>query len=122
MRWRKIVTVYKFALADASFERSPGQQADIFTGNVLDQRHGGPVTVGFGRYGPNQILETTIAVHDTMVILEGGLSVTSNGETFNAGPGEIIAMQDGDRVTIRSHEEGAVTAYVTYPHWQEAES
>jgi len=21
-------------------------------------------------------------------------------------------------VTIRSHEEGALTAYVTYPHWQ----
>ncbi len=74
------MTVYKFGLADASFQRSPGQQADIFTGNVLDQRHVGPVTVGFGRYGPNQILETTIAVHDTMVILEGGLSVTSNGK------------------------------------------
>jgi ethanolamine utilization protein EutQ (cupin superfamily) len=38
-------------------ERSPGQDGDIFTGNVLDQRHGGPVTIGFGRYGPNQILE-----------------------------------------------------------------
>jgi ethanolamine utilization protein EutQ (cupin superfamily) len=36
-----------------------------------------------------------------------------------AGPGEIIAMQKGDRVTIRSHEEGALTAYVTYPHWQQ---
>jgi hypothetical protein len=24
-------------------------------------------------------------------------------------------------VTIRSHEQGAVTAYVTYPHWQEAQ-
>lgn len=30
-------------------ERSLGQDGDIFAGNVLDQRHGGPVTIGFGR-------------------------------------------------------------------------
>ena len=23
------------------------------------------------------------------------------------------------RISLRSYEEGAVTAYVTYPHWQE---
>jgi ethanolamine utilization protein EutQ (cupin superfamily) len=28
-------------------------------------------------------------------------------------------MPKGTRVTIRSHEAGAVTAYVTYPHWQQ---
>lgn len=29
-------------------------------------------------------------------------------------------MPKGAAVVIRAHEEGAVTAYVTYPHWQEA--
>ena len=29
-------------------------------------------------------------------------------------------MPKGKAVTIRSHEEETVTAYVTYPHWQEA--
>ncbi|HEY9567155.1 MAG TPA: hypothetical protein VIR38_03620 [Thalassobaculum sp.] len=111
--------VHKFALADASLERSPAQDGDIFVGNLLDQRHGGPVTIGFGRYGPNQTLTETMAVHDTMVILEGTLTVSDDHASVTAGPGEIVAMQKGDKVTIRSHADGAVTAYVTYPHWQQ---
>ncbi len=113
--------VRKFAVADAAFERSPGQDADIFAANMIDQRHGGPVTIGFGRYGPDQVLEAEIAVHDTMMILEGGLSVSTEDGTLTAGPGEIVYMPKGAKVTIRAQAKGAVTAYVTYPHWQEAE-
>lgn len=116
------MTIHKFAIADASLERSPGQDGDIFTGNLLDQRHGGPVTIGFGRYGPNQTLKETMAVHDTMVILEGKITVSDDHGSVTAGPGEIIAMQKGDKVTIRSHKEGTVTAYVTYPHWQQPDA
>ena len=112
--------VRKFAIGDASFDRSPGQDGDIFAGNVIDQRHGGPVTIGFGRYGPNQNLDEKLSVDDVMLVLEGKLSVTSDGNTVTAGPGEIVYMPKGETVTIRSHEQGAVTAYVTYPHWQEA--
>lgn len=112
--------VRKFAVADASFERSPGQEADIFTANLVDQRHGGPITIGYGRYAPDQSLAETIAVDDVMVVIEGRLSVSGDGGTVTAGPGEIIYMPKGEKVIIRSHEEGAVTAYVTYPHWQEA--
>jgi ethanolamine utilization protein EutQ (cupin superfamily) len=114
------MAVQKFAASDASFERSPGQEADIFAGNVIDQRHGAPVTIGFGRYDPFQSLEEVLAVHDTMVILEGRITVTTENGTVTAGPGELIYMPEGEKVTIRSHEEGALTAYVTYPHWQEA--
>ncbi|WP_441235519.1 cupin domain-containing protein [Bradyrhizobium sp. 930_D9_N1_4] len=114
------MTVRKFAIADAAFERSPGQDGEIFAGNVIDQRHGGPVTIGYGRYGPNQNLDEKLTVDDVMLVLEGKLSVTSNGSTVIAGPGEIVYMPKGETVTIRSHEQGAVTAYVTYPHWQEA--
>jgi ethanolamine utilization protein EutQ (cupin superfamily) len=112
--------VHKFGVADAPFERSPGQDGEIFAGNVIDQRHGGPVTIGFGRYAPNQSLHEKLAVDDIMLVLEGKLSVTSDGSTVTAGPGEIVYMPKGETVTIRSHEQGAVTAYVTYPHWQEA--
>ena len=112
--------VRKFALADASLERSPGQDGDIFAGNVIDQRHGGPITIGYGRYGPNQSLDETLAVDDVMIVLEGRLSVSTKAGTVTAGPGEIVYMPKGETVTIRSHEQGAVTAYVTYPHWQEA--
>ena len=114
------MTVRKFAMTDASFERSPGQDVEVFTGNVIDQRNGGPITIGFGRYGPNQSIDETLAVDDVMVVLEGRLSVSAGASTITAGPGEIVYMPKGQSVTIRSHEQGAITAYVTYPHWQEA--
>ena len=113
--------VRKIVMSEASFERSPGQDGDIFAGNVVDQRDGGPVTIGYGRYGPDQTLEAEIAVDDVMIVLEGRVSVSSGAGTFTAGPTEIIYMPKGERVTIRSHEEGAITAYVTYPHWQVAD-
>jgi ethanolamine utilization protein EutQ (cupin superfamily) len=114
------MTVRKFAVTDASFERSPGQDAQVFAGNVIDQRHGSPITIGYGRYEPNQSLDETLAVHDVMVVLQGQVSVSTSAGTVTAGPGEIVYMPKGEAVTIRSHEQGAITAYVTYPHWQEA--
>ncbi len=111
--------VRKFTLADASFERSPGQDGEVYFANMIDQRHGGPITIGFGRYGPNQIIDEKLVVDDVMIVLEGQLSVSSGAATHTAGPGEIIHMPKGEAVTIRSHDQGAVTAYVTYPHWQE---
>ena len=112
--------VRKFAIANASFERSPGQDGDFFAGNVVDQRNGGPITIGYGRYGPEQSINETLAVDDVMIVLEGQLTVSSAGGSMTAGPGEIVYMPKGEKVTIRSHGQGAVTAYVTYPHWQEA--
>lgn len=125
--WARVVAdkdedmnVRKFTIADAPFERSPGQQGDVFAGNLVDQRDGGPVTIGYGRYAPGQSISETLAVDDVMVVLEGRLSVSTDAGTVIAGPGEIVYMPKGTVVTIRSHEEGALTAYVTYPHWQEA--
>ncbi len=112
--------VRKFAVTDASFERSPGQDAGVFAGNVVDQRDGAPITIGYGRYDPDQSIDEEIAVDDVMIVLEGRVSVSSDAGTVTAGPGEIIHMPKGQSVRIRSHEQGALTAYVTYPHWQEA--
>jgi ethanolamine utilization protein EutQ (cupin superfamily) len=55
-----------------------------------------------------------------MIVLEGQLTVFSAGGSMTAGPGEIVYMPKGEKVTIWSHEQRAVKAYVTYPHWQEA--
>lgn len=55
-----------------------------------------------------------------MIVLEGRLSVSTKSTTLSASPGEIVYMPRGESVAIRSHEEVAVTAYVTYPRWQEA--
>ncbi len=59
----------------------------MFAGNVIDQRHGGPITIGYGRYGPNQSINETLAVDDVMVVLEGRLTVSTNASTMTAGSG-----------------------------------
>lgn len=112
--------IRKFAASEANYERSPGQDDEVFTADMIDQRHGGPVTIGFGRYGPNATLTEEMAVDDTMIVLEGRLTVSAGGTSVTGGAGEIINMPKGETVTIKAHENGAVTAYVTYPHWQEA--
>ena len=112
--------VKKFNVADAFFERSPGQDGDVYTANLVDQRHGGPITIGYGRYAPNQELNEIMAVDDVMVVLEGQLSVSSSEGTVTAGPSEVVYMPKAADVTIRSHDRTVVTAYVTFPHWQDA--
>ncbi|WP_292148226.1 hypothetical protein [Mesorhizobium sp.] len=46
------------------------------------------------------------------------MSGKSTGVTV--GPGELVHMPKGQKVTICWHKQGAVTSYVTYPHWREA--
>jgi len=106
--------------ADASFERSPGQDADVFAANLVDERHGGPITIGYGRYGPDQGLQETMAVDDVMIVLDGQLTITADGEVRTAKAGDIVYMPKGEAVEIRAHDQGALTAYVTWPHWKSA--
>lgn len=113
------MAVRKITISDAAFERTPGQDAEVFQGNVVDQRHGGPVTIGYGRYGADESIDEDIKVDDVMIILEGQITVSSDAGTETAGPGEIIYMPKGSSLSIRAGATGAVTAYVTYPHWQD---
>lgn len=112
--------VQKFSPSDADLVKSPGQDAEIYVGNLVDQRHGGPVTIGYGKYAPGQSLTETMAVHDTMIVLHGRLTVSTTDGTVTAGPGDIVYMPEGQSVTITAAGEGALTAYVTYPHWEES--
>lgn len=111
--------VRSFTIDDARFERSPGQDGGVFTANLVDERHGAPVTIGYGRYDPNESLTETMAVDDVMIVLEGSLEITSNGASAAVGPGGIVHMPKGEAVTIIAQGKGATTAYVTYPHWRE---
>lgn len=112
--------VRKFSPADAPFERSPGVEDDIDVGNLIDETDGAPITIGYGRYGPNSTLTDDIVVDDVMIVLEGRLTVTAGEDVMTAGPGDIVHLARGNRVTIRAHEDGALTAYVTWPHWRTA--
>lgn len=112
--------VQKFSISNAEFVKSPGQDADIYVGNLVDERSGGPVSIGYGRYAPGQSLTETMAVDDTMIVLEGRLSVSTSDGTVTAGPGDIVYMPKGQSVTITTEGESATTAFVTYPHWAEA--
>jgi ethanolamine utilization protein EutQ (cupin superfamily) len=116
------VELRKLTLAEAKMEATPGQSGEIFAGNLVDERHGGPVTVGYGRWGAHSILEQVMAVDDIMIVLSGRLSVSSASGAVEIGPGDIAYMPKGEKVTIRAYEQETVTAYVTYPHWREAEA
>jgi ethanolamine utilization protein EutQ (cupin superfamily) len=65
-------------------------------------------------------LTEKIAVDDVMIILEGGVRMISNGPSWNVGPLGIVHMPRGEIGTITATDEGAVTAYDTYPRWNEA--
>jgi ethanolamine utilization protein EutQ (cupin superfamily) len=51
------------------------------------KRHGAPITLGFGRYAPNQSMSETIAVDDVMVVLQGRLTITSGDLEMKAEAG-----------------------------------
>ncbi len=36
----------KFSVEDTKLVRSPGQDADVFVGNLVDETDGGPITIG----------------------------------------------------------------------------
>jgi ethanolamine utilization protein EutQ (cupin superfamily) len=114
------VKVAKFTVADAPFERAPGQAGDVLLGNVVDEQDGGPITVGFGRYGSNQTLEDMVVADEAMVVTKGRLTVRSDDGEAAAGPGEVLYLPPGTGVVIAAHEEGAEIFYVTYPHWRTA--
>lgn len=109
-----------FTIADALMARSPGQEGEIFAGDVVDEKDGGPISIGYGRYSPNETLTETMAVDDVMIVLEGELTVSTEATAVTARPGGIVHMPKGETVTIRSGPQGALTAYVTCPHWRTA--
>jgi uncharacterized cupin superfamily protein len=59
-----------------------------------------------------------MAVDDIMVILAGRLTVSSEDGTVTARPGDIVHMPKSETVTIRSREQGAMTACVSCPQWR----
>jgi ethanolamine utilization protein EutQ (cupin superfamily) len=83
------MNVLKFSVGDASLERSPGQDGEISVSELVNGRDAGPVTIGYGRWGPGETLEETLAVDDVMILLEGRLTVSWAGQNMTAEPGRL---------------------------------
>lgn len=103
---RANVDVARFTVADAPFDRAPGQDGDVFLGNVLDGKGGGPITVGFGRYGPSQTLDDMVVADEAMVVTRGRLTVRSDDGEVTADSGEVVYLPRGAAVVSTAHEEG----------------
>jgi len=69
----------------------------------VDETSGSPIAIGNGKYA----LET-MAVDETMIVLEGRLSVSTRDGTVTAGPGDIIY---GAGRYDHNRGEGAVTTF-----------
>ena len=69
------MNVRKFAISDARFDRSPGQEGEAFVANVVDQKDASPITIGYGRYGPDQSMDEEIAVDEQEIVKRARLAV-----------------------------------------------
>lgn len=110
----------KFSISDAELVKSPGQDADIYVGNLVDERNGGPVSIGYGRYAPGQSLTETIAVHDTMIVLEGRFVRINQRWHGHRRTRRHRLHAEG---SVRDHHDrgrGCDDGFRAYPHWGEA--
>ena len=67
----KVMKVRKFNVASANLVRSPAEDGDIVIRNLVDEKDGVPITIGYGRYGPGKSLTKTMD-DDVMFVLEVG--------------------------------------------------
>ena len=76
------------------------------------------MTAGYIRLDPGYHREIESPVDEVELFLEGSLTYTAEGTTFNAQKGDIVFIKKGTTATF-STEEGCLAFYVTYPLFQE---
>jgi len=76
------------------------------------------MTAGYIRLDPGYHREIESPVDEVDLFLEGSLTYTAEGTTFNAQKGDIVFIKKGTMATF-STEEGCFAFYVTYPLFQE---
>ena len=76
------------------------------------------MTAGYIRLDPGYHREIESPVDEVDLFLEGSLTYTAEGTTFNAQKGDIVFIKKGTTATF-STEEGCLAFYVTYPLFQE---
>jgi ethanolamine utilization protein EutQ (cupin superfamily) len=92
----------------------------IFLADVVNSSSGDTMSVWFGRYGPGESNEWTLAYDEVIFVIEGRFTVRDADGAKTARPGEVIFLTKGAKVTYEA-EVGTRLAGATYPHWQDAQ-
>ncbi|MGH7721134.1 MAG: cupin [Gemmatimonadaceae bacterium] len=92
----------------------------IFLADVLDSSNSDTMSVWFGRYGAGESNEWIVTYDEMIVVIKGRYTVRGDDGAKTAGPGEVIFLTKGTKVTYSAEEETHVVGS-TYPHWQDAQ-
>lgn len=92
----------------------------IFLADVLDSSNSDTMSVWFGRYGAGELNEWTVTYDEMIVVIQGRFTVRGDDGKASAGPGEVIFLTKGTKVTYEA-EEATHLVGATYPHWQDAQ-
>lgn len=92
----------------------------IFLADVLDSSNSENMSVWFGRYGAGESNEWIVTYDEVIFVIEGRFTVRGEDGAKTAGPGELIFLTKGTKVTYLA-EVPTLVAGATYPHWQDAQ-
>ena len=92
----------------------------IFLADVKDSSNSAAMSVWFGRYGAGASNDWTVTYDEMIVVISGRYTVRGEDGAKTAGPGEVIFLTKGSKVTYSADEQTTVVG-ATYPHWQDAQ-
>jgi len=92
----------------------------IFLADVLDSSNSEAMSVWFGRYGAGESNEWIVTYDEVIFVIEGRFTVRGEDGAKTAGPGEVIFLTKGTKVTYSADAPTRVDG-ATYPQWQVAQ-
>lgn len=110
----------KFNQKDAN-DWHQSQDSPIFLADVVDASNSNAMTAGFARYRKGASNDWIVMYDEVLIVTKGRYGVITEDGPVIAGPGEIIFLTKGTKLTYTAEEDSEVV-YVSYPHWTEAQS
>jgi ethanolamine utilization protein EutQ len=115
------MSVRHFTSHDAKFY----QYADrpIFVGDVLDSSNSDTMSVGFYRNRKKgERNEWVVTYDEALIVTKGALTVRSADGAKTARAGEVLFLTRGTEIAYEAAEDDTEVAYVTHPHWMDAQT
>lgn len=92
----------------------------IFLADVLEPSNSDAMMVWFGRYGAGESNEWIVTYDEVIFVIDGRYTVRGEDGAKTAGPGEVIFLTKGTKVTDSADVATRVVG-ATYPQWQVAQ-